>query len=67
MSIYAGSHSLKFQHLVQPGSLRSPTDECDKRFIGTDYIAVPIREPECRKLLQWEHERNNQAAPFVRR
>src|ERR1700760_4541211 len=28
----------------------------DKGFIGTDYIPTPIRKPECRKLLPWEHE-----------
>ena len=28
----------------------------DKGFIGTDYITTPIRKPECRELLQWEHE-----------
>jgi hypothetical protein len=28
----------------------------DKGFIGTGYITTPIRKPECRELLQWEHE-----------
>ena len=36
----------------------------DKGFIGTDYITTPIRKPECRELLQWEHERNNQVSSF---
>ena len=36
----------------------------DKRFIGTDYITTPIRKPECRGLLQWEHEWNNQVSSF---
>jgi hypothetical protein len=36
----------------------------DKGFIGTDYITTPIRKPECRKLLQWEHEWNNQVSSF---
>ena len=39
----------------------------DKGFIGTDYITTPIRKPECRDLLQWEHEWNNQVNLFVRR
>ena len=34
----------------------------DKGFIGTDYITTPIRNPECRGLLQWEHEWNNQVS-----
>ena len=34
----------------------------DKGFIGTDYITTPIRKPECRELLQWEHEWNNQVS-----
>jgi site-specific recombinase XerC len=34
----------------------------DKGFIGTDYITTPIRKPECRDLLQWEHEWNNQVS-----
>ena len=34
----------------------------DKGFIGTDYITTPIRKPECRKLLQWEHEWNNRVS-----
>jgi len=33
-------------------------------FIGTDYITTPIRKPECRQLLQWEHEWNNQVSSF---
>jgi DDE superfamily endonuclease/Helix-turn-helix of DDE superfamily endonuclease len=36
----------------------------DKGFIGTDYITTPIRKPECRKLLQWEDEWNNQVSSF---
>ena len=36
----------------------------DKGFIGTDYITTPIRKPKCRKLLQWEHEWNNQVSSF---
>jgi DDE superfamily endonuclease len=36
----------------------------DKGFIGTEYITTPIRKPEYRKLLQWEHEWNNQLSSF---
>jgi DDE superfamily endonuclease/Helix-turn-helix of DDE superfamily endonuclease len=36
----------------------------DKGFIGTDYITTPIRKPQCRELLQWEHEWNNQVSSF---
>lgn len=36
----------------------------DKGFIGTGYITTPIRKPQCRKLLQWEHEWNNQVSSF---
>jgi DDE superfamily endonuclease/Helix-turn-helix of DDE superfamily endonuclease len=36
----------------------------DKGLIGTDYITTPIRKPKCRKLLQWEHEWNNQVSSF---
>ena len=36
----------------------------DKGFIGTDYITTPIRKPECRKLLQWEHKWNNKVSSF---
>ena len=36
----------------------------DKGFIGTDYITTPIRKPEYRELLQWEHEWNNQVSSF---
>jgi hypothetical protein len=36
----------------------------DKGFIGIDYITTPIRKPECRELLQWEHEWNNQVSSF---
>jgi hypothetical protein len=36
----------------------------DKGFIGTGYITTPIRKPECRQLLQWEHEWNNQVSSF---
>jgi hypothetical protein len=36
----------------------------DKGFMGTDYITTPIRKPQCRRLLQWEHEWNNQVSSF---
>jgi hypothetical protein len=36
----------------------------DKGFIGTDYITTPIRKPECRNLLQWEHEWNKQVSSY---
>lgn len=36
----------------------------DKGLIGTDYITTPIRKPKFRKLLQWEHEWNNQVSSF---
>lgn len=36
----------------------------DKGFIGTDYITTPIRKPEFRELLQWEHEWNSQVSSF---
>jgi DDE superfamily endonuclease/Helix-turn-helix of DDE superfamily endonuclease len=36
----------------------------DMGFIGTDYITTPIRKPECRKLLEWEHKWNNQVSSF---
>jgi hypothetical protein len=36
----------------------------DKGFIGTHYITTPIRKPECRELLQWEHEWNNKVSSF---
>ena len=36
----------------------------DKGFIGTDYITTPIRKPECRELLKWEHEWNNRVSSF---
>jgi hypothetical protein len=36
----------------------------DKGFIGTDYITSPIRKPECRQLLQWEHEWNTRVSSF---
>lgn len=36
----------------------------DKGFIGTDYITTPIRKPQCRELLHWEHEWNNQVSSF---
>ena len=36
----------------------------DKGFIGTDYITTPIRKPEFRELLQWEHEWNHQVSSF---
>ena len=35
-----------------------------KGLIGTDYITTPIHKPECRKLLQWEHEWNNKVSSF---
>lgn len=36
----------------------------DKGFIGTGYITTPIRKPQCRELLQWEHEWNNRVSSF---
>jgi len=36
----------------------------DKGFIGTDYITTPIRKPEHRELLEWEHEWNNQVSSY---
>ncbi|MDQ2874271.1 MAG: transposase [Actinomycetota bacterium] len=36
----------------------------DKGFIGTDYITTPIRKPQFRQLLQWEHEWNAQVSSF---
>jgi hypothetical protein len=36
----------------------------DKGFIGTDYITTPIRKPQFRELLQWEHEWNNQVSHY---
>src|SRR5512135_2910782 len=36
----------------------------DKGLIGTDYITTPIRKPQCRGLLQWEYEWNNQVSSF---
>ena len=36
----------------------------DKGFVGTEYITTPIRKPECRELLQWEHQWNNQVSSF---
>jgi len=36
----------------------------DKGFIGTDYITTPIRKPEFRELLRWEHEWNNRVSSF---
>jgi len=36
----------------------------DKGFIGTNYITTPIRKPQCRELLQWEHEWNNQVSSY---
>ena len=35
-----------------------------KGFIGTDYITTPIRKPECRTLLQWEHEWNDKVSSY---
>jgi hypothetical protein len=35
-----------------------------KGFIGTHYITIPIRKPQCRKLLRWEHEWNNHVSSF---
>jgi hypothetical protein len=34
----------------------------DKGFIGTDYIATPIRKPKSRELLEWEREWNKQVS-----
>jgi hypothetical protein len=36
----------------------------DKGFIGTDYITTPIRKPQCRQLLPWEHEWNKQVSSY---
>ena len=36
----------------------------DKGFRGTEYITTPIRKPECRELLRWEHEWNNRVSSF---
>lgn len=36
----------------------------DKGFIGTDYITTPRRKPECRNLLDWEHEWNNKISSY---
>jgi hypothetical protein len=36
----------------------------DKGLIGTDYITTPIRKPQFRELLQWEHEWNNQVSHY---
>jgi len=36
----------------------------DKGFIGADYITTPIRKPQCRPLLQWEHQWNNQVSSY---
>src|SRR6266567_5948955 len=36
----------------------------DKGFIGTDYITTPIRKPKGRRLLEWEHEWNNQVSSY---
>ena len=36
----------------------------DKGFVGTDYITTPMSKPKCRKLLQWEHEWNNQVSSY---
>ena len=36
----------------------------DKGFIGTDYITTPIRKPECRELLDWEHQWNNKVSSY---
>jgi hypothetical protein len=36
----------------------------DKGFIGTDFITTPIRKLQCRQLLQWEREWNNQVSSF---
>jgi hypothetical protein len=36
----------------------------DKGFIGAGYITTPVRKPTCRKLLDWEHEWNNQVSSF---
>jgi hypothetical protein len=36
----------------------------DKGFVGAGYITTPIRKPECRGLLQWEHAWNKQVSSF---
>ena len=36
----------------------------DKGLIGTDYITTPIRKPQCRQLLHWEHEGNNKVSSY---
>jgi hypothetical protein len=36
----------------------------DKGFIGAEYITTPIRKPQFRELLQWEHEWNNQVSSY---
>jgi hypothetical protein len=36
----------------------------DKGFIGADSITTPIRKPQFRQLLQWEHQWNNQVSSF---
>ena len=36
----------------------------DKGFIGTDYITTPIRKPQYRQLLHWEHQWNNQVSSY---
>jgi DDE superfamily endonuclease/Helix-turn-helix of DDE superfamily endonuclease len=36
----------------------------DKGFIGTGFITTPIRKPQYRKLLQWEHKWNNQVSSY---
>ena len=36
----------------------------DKGFIGTGYITTPIRKPQCRKLLDWEHKWNNKVSSY---
>jgi hypothetical protein len=36
----------------------------DKGLIGTDYITTPIRKPQFRQLLDWEHEWNNTVSSY---
>src|ERR1700751_2320576 len=36
----------------------------EKGFIGTVFLTPPTRKPQCRQLLQWEREWNNQVSSF---
>ena len=36
----------------------------DKGFIGTEYIATPVRKPKDRELYMREHDYNNQVSSF---